>query len=119
MEVAEFRLGLRLLLGDEIALGPGKAELIERIARTGSISAAAREMGMSYTRAWKLVRTMNACFATPVVDAVRGGRAGGSATVTPLGRQVSRLYRRMEKAGVRAMTADLKELRRLLRSTPR
>ena len=62
MEVAEFRLGLRLLLGDEIALGPGKAELIERIARTGSISAAAREMGMSYTRAWKLVRTMNACF---------------------------------------------------------
>lgn len=115
MDVARLQLRLRLLLGDDIALGPGKAELIEHIARTGSISAAARAMDMSYTRAWKLVRTMNASFSGPLVDCTRGGRAGGSATVTALGRQVVRLYRRMEKAGRRAVAADLRDLRKLLR----
>ncbi len=65
---------LRVLLGEAIAIGPGKAQLLERIEATGSISAAARTMGMSYRRAWLLVDTMNQCFHEPLVETAAGGK---------------------------------------------
>ena len=67
------RVRIRILAESVVALGPGKADLLEGIAATGSISAAAREAGMSYRRAWILVDTMNACFAKPLVMTAKGG----------------------------------------------
>lgn len=88
---------LRLKLGPVIAMGPGKAELLEQIADTHSISAAAKRMGMSYRRAWLLVDTMNHSFASPLVETATGGRQGGGASLTPLGHQVLSLFREFEQ----------------------
>jgi molybdate transport system regulatory protein len=86
-----------------IVLGPGKADLLEAIARTGSIRAAADELGMSYMRAWTLVRTMNAAFRNPLVEKVRGGTDQGGAQLTKSGETVLRLYRKMEEKAARAV----------------
>ncbi|WP_431470053.1 winged helix-turn-helix domain-containing protein [Sphingosinithalassobacter sp. LHW66-3] len=75
MAAARLKLKIQIMAGDEIALGPGKAALLEAIAATGSISAAARATGMSYRRAWLLVDTCNRCFTEPLVETVRGGGA--------------------------------------------
>jgi len=83
---------VRILAGSAIALGPGKADLLRAIDDTGSISGAARRMRMSYRRAWLLVHTMNECFQSPLVEAEKGGSAGGGAKLTPRGREVLRLY---------------------------
>lgn len=112
---AELRLRPRVYRGTEIALGPGKAELLDAIARTGSIRQAAAQLGMSYMRAWTLVRTMNACFAVPLVEAERGGRSGGVARLTPDGQRVLELYRDIAAESVRAATPAWKKLRKLLR----
>ena len=109
----QFRL--RVVLGDDIAVGPGKVELLEAIGETGSITAAARTLGMSYRRAWLLVDMMNRCFASPVVDAETGGPRGGGTRLTPLGEDVMRCYRRIEAAAEAANAADLAALIRLLR----
>jgi len=85
---------LRVRLGDEIALGPGKVELLGRIQQTGSITQAARQMGMSYMRAWKLIQTMNHCFKEPVVVAVRGGQQKGGAGLTGVAPRCSASIRR-------------------------
>ncbi len=85
----------RLERGDEIALGPGKVDLLEAIENAGSISGAARELGMSYRRAWLLVETMNQCFRLPLV-ATTSFRRGG-ASLTDNGRAVLALYRRIER----------------------
>ena len=80
---------LRIVAGKNIALGPGKADLLEALAKTGSITKAAAQMGMSYMRAWTLIRTMNESFHEPLVDAVRGGmQGGGGACLTKTGRDV-------------------------------
>lgn len=105
---------LRILLGAEIAIGPGKADLLDAIARTGSISAAAREMGMSYRRAWLLVDTMNHCFRAPLVDASKGGSGGGGARVTELGLEVLARYRAMEIKAASSVAAEMREFSRLL-----
>src|SRR2546430_15821109 len=68
---------IRILIGAVVAIGPGRADLLGAIARTGSISAAAREMKMSYRRAWLLVEAMNAAFRRPLVETLTGGRHGG------------------------------------------
>jgi molybdate transport system regulatory protein len=83
---------IRILAGSQIALGPGKADLLRAIDETGSISAAARAMGMSYRRAWLLVHTMNECFRSPLVEAVKGGVEGGGARLTKTGREVLSHY---------------------------
>jgi len=83
---------VRLYLDDQVAFGPGKARLLALIAETGSISAAARGMGMSYRRAWVLVETMNQCFAAPLVATAQRGKGGGGATINDNGRQVLALY---------------------------
>jgi len=85
-----------------IVLGPGKADLLAAIARTGSIRAAASELGMSYMRAWTLVRTMNAAFNKPLVEKERGGPAQGGAALTVSGKKVLALYRRMEEKAAHA-----------------
>ncbi|MDB6178893.1 LysR family transcriptional regulator [Paracoccus sp. Z330] len=90
------RIKLRLQYAPTLVLGPGKAELLEAISRTGSISAAGREMGMSYRRAWALVEEMNAGFSTPVVDSSRGGPGGGGAVLTPTGHKVLHHFRQLE-----------------------
>jgi molybdate transport system regulatory protein len=88
-------LRLRLLFGDRLVFGPGKGELLARIAETGSIAAAGRAMGMSYKRAWALVEEMNAVFRAPLVQSARGGAGGGGATLTPDGCEVLDAYRAM------------------------
>lgn len=100
------RLTFRVLLGDEIALGPGKVGLLEAIIETGSIAAAGRSMGMSYKRAWHLVDTLNRCFATPLVETAKGGAHGGGAHVTPLGHEVIARYRALERRARRAVRDD-------------
>ena len=97
------------------AMGPGKAELIERIAQTGSISAAARAMGMSYRRAWQLVEALNSAYKEPVVVTAIGGRRGGGASVTPYGKRLAALFRSMEEKASGAIAADLKRFSRHLR----
>jgi molybdate transport system regulatory protein len=105
---------LRILLGAEIAIGPGKADLLDAVARTGSISAAAREMGMSYRRAWLLVETMNRCFKAPLVATCKGGAGGGGAHVTELGLEVLARYRAMELKAAASVAAEMREFTRLL-----
>ena len=108
-------LTLRILGRGTPAMGPGKAELIERIDATGSISAAARAMGMSYRRAWQLVEALNAAFKEPMVVTAVGGERGGGARVTPYGRRQAVLFRKMEGKASTAIAADLKRYRRQLR----
>jgi molybdate transport system regulatory protein len=78
---------LRVICGESIALGPGKVDLLELVFKTGSIREAADRMGMSYMRAWTLIKTMNACFREPLVEAVRGGSKHGGAKLTATGRE--------------------------------
>jgi molybdate transport system regulatory protein len=96
-------------------MGPGKAELVERIGRTGSISAAAREMGMSYRRAWQLVESLNEDFLEPVVVTATGGTRGGGARVTPFGVRLVAGFRVMEAKASAAIAADLRRLEGRLR----
>jgi molybdate transport system regulatory protein len=87
---------IRINLG-AAAFGPGKADLLEQIAETGSISAAARKMRMSYKRAWQLVGEMNRMFAQPLIEAAPGGAHGGGATLTALGVRIAAAYRSIQK----------------------
>ena len=101
--------------GADIAVGPGKVDLLEAIGRAGSISAAARALGMSYRRAWLLIDTMNRCFRAPVIEAEAGGRRGGGARLTALGAQIVTRYRAIERKAARAGAADIRALTRLLK----
>ena len=107
---------LRVRVGGNIALGPGKVELLSRIGETGSISEGARLMGMSYMRAWTLIKTMNAAFKAPVIEAARGGEHGGGAQLTRTGRRALEIYQHMESASLTAIKDDWRNLRKLLRS---
>jgi len=107
---------LRVHLGEEIALGPGKIELLQRIQETGSITQAARQMRMSYMRAWKLIQTMNHCFKKPVLVAMRGGQQRGGTGLTDLGAKVLGLYQKMERNSLRACRKPGAQLRSLLRA---
>lgn len=102
---------LRIVLEPDIAIGPGKADLLEGIRETGSIAGAGRRMGMSYKRAWYLVETMNRCFRRPLVEASKGGRTGGGARLTGLGHEVLARYRRMEALTAQAIEPELAALR--------
>jgi molybdate transport system regulatory protein len=107
------RARLRFVLEPDIALGPGKADMLERIRETGSISAAGRLMGMSYKRAWMMVESMNRCFRKPLVEAAKGGARGGGARLTPNGEAVLAHYRNMEAKAAKAIAAELRALQRL------
>lgn len=107
-------LKLRILF-DDAMLGPGKADLLDRIRATGSISAAGRQMGMSYKRAWMLVDEMNAAFRAPLVAASRGGAGGGGARLTEAGAEVLRLYHRVVAEAMAAAAPDIARLEQMLR----
>jgi molybdate transport system regulatory protein len=92
----------RVLTRGEGAFGPGKANLLERIAAEGSISKAAKALNMSYSRAWQLVDSMNSHFRKPLVQSSTGGRRGGGAVLTRAGEEVLSLYRKMQER----LTAD-------------
>jgi molybdate transport system regulatory protein len=101
--------------GDEPAIGSGKADLLDAIIATGSISAAGRAMNMSYRRAWLLVDTMNRCFREPLVKTSAGGEHGGGAAVTGAGLAVLAEFRRMQQATDAAAQPYLDVFARLLR----
>ena len=103
----------RVYLGEDLMLGPGKVDLMKALHTTGSISAAARTLGMSYKRAWLLLETLNQGFGRPLVDTSHGGRGGGGARLTELGEEVLRLYSEMESACAEAVRPGLRSLLRL------
>ncbi|HUU72380.1 MAG TPA: winged helix-turn-helix domain-containing protein [Burkholderiales bacterium] len=105
---------LRISFRKSIAMGPGKADLLDAIAESGSISAAARKLGMSYRRAWLLVDTMNASFKSPLVETLTGGAQGGGARVTELGRDVVRRYRVMEKKACASVAREMAQFSDLM-----
>ncbi len=112
------RMLLRLYLQGRRPLGPGKIRLLATIHDEGSISAAARNMRMSYRSAWLLVDSMNGLFRQPVVTTTRGGRGGGAATVTTFGRKLIARYDAMERAARQAIARDLTWLERSVAPPP-
>src|SRR5713101_5204611 len=105
---------LRIVLGKDIAIGPGKADILEGIRETGSIAAAGRGLGMSYKRAWLLVESMNRCFKKPLVEATKGGHAGGGAHLSAMGEEVLKRYRSMQTLAEAAIDDEVKAMLRLL-----
>ena len=105
------RLRVRVVLREGAALGPGKADLLEGIRESGSISAAGRRMRMSYKRAWQLVDELNGLFREPLVRASTGGSGGGGAILTPLGEEVLARFRRIEARSSRASASEMTALR--------
>lgn len=107
-------LSLRIKLGPDSFLGPGKVGLLKRIDRLGSISAAARDMGMSYRRAWLLIDSLNRVLSEPVLATEPGGKKGGGASLTPTGRRLLNLYLAIEERSSREASKDLRDLELLL-----
>jgi len=113
--VPEHGLGhLRIVLSETAYIGPGRADLLEGIAKTGSISAAGKAMGMSYKRAWDLVQALNEGFGQPLVETNRGGARQGGAVLTPRGRDVLSRYRAMQARAELAIAEDIAALRALI-----
>ena len=106
---------VRILIGSATALGPGKVGLLEAIAQRGSISGAARDLGMSYRRAWMLVDTMNRCFTSDLVETNTGGKGGGGARVTDVGLDVIQRYHDMEAKAAASVVAETDDFAKLLR----
>jgi molybdate transport system regulatory protein len=110
---------LRLVRGGTVLFGPGKADLLEAIAATGELRAAARRLGMSYMRAWTLVQAMNEAFGRPVVSTKRGGSLHGTACLTPLGLRALTLYHEMERKSLAVSRPAFRRLLRLLARSSR
>lgn len=102
---------IRIDFGPGRALGPGKVDLLECIAETGSLAQAATALEMSYRRAWALLQDLNTLFQTPVVTLTKGGRGGGGAVVTPLGRTVIAAFRDVEAEAAKAAAGRFRRLR--------
>ena len=109
----QFRL--RVMREDTVAIGPGKVALLEAISETGSISAAARQLDMSYRRAWLLVDELNSGLVSPAVSTAAGGARGGGTALTPVGLEVVRRYRTIEDMARLAAAKEVAALTRLLR----
>ncbi|MBL6751359.1 MAG: LysR family transcriptional regulator [Nevskia sp.] len=112
--MAATQIRIRIFAGEEIAFGPGKADLLDAIAQAGSISGGARKLGMSYRRAWQLVDTMNRCFRQPLVVAATGGEKGGGAQLTDFGRRMLAQYRGIEGIAAASIRAGSRKLMREL-----
>jgi molybdate transport system regulatory protein len=104
------RPSLRIDFGPERRLGPGKIRLLEAVGETGSISAAARKLDMSYKRAWDLVDELNGLLHLPVVTTAKGGSGGGGAALTEFGAELIAAYRELEKASAQLVNRRLKRL---------
>lgn len=107
------RLTIRIDFDDGSGLGPGKVQLLELIAETGSIRKAAAQLGMSYRKAWLLLQALKETFGTPLVETVSGGKSGGGTSLTAAGREVVSRYRKLERAAVKAVANDFKALTRI------
>ena len=118
MRVGPLKVKAQIFCGDEPAMGPGKADLLEAIDRTGSISAAGRAMGMSYRKTWLLVDSMNRCWRDRLVDTTAGGGRTRGARLTAAGRDVLRTYRHLEVQMADAVARDLGDLSAMLRDVP-
>lgn len=119
-QVGPLKLKAQLLCGGELAMGPGKADLLDAIAAEGSISAAGRKLGMSYRRSWLLVDTMNRCWAEPLVETTAGGGQSKGARLTEAGREILAAYRALEAQIVKAAeSGPLKSMAEKLRPEPR
>ena len=110
----DIQLRLRLKCGDQVVIGPGKIALLEAIGTSGSISAAARALGMSYRRAWLLVDEMNRGLVSPVIRATTGGTRGGGATLTDVALQIIERYRAVQATALVAAADDLSALLQLV-----
>ncbi len=106
----QLRLRMRITEGDTIAIGPGKIALLEAVQAHGSITAAAKSLGMSYRRAWVLVDELNGALRTPAVTSAQGGPRGGGSVLTPAGEKAVRLYRAIEAKALKACAADIAQL---------
>lgn len=109
------RLKLSIAFDSGARVGPGKAALLESVRATGSISAAARSMGMSYKRAWVLLDSINQAFTEPVVSAAPGGATGGGAALTAFGIELLERYRRIEEGATALAAEDVAALARRAR----
>lgn len=108
-------LSLRIDVGDDVRIGPGKIALLEQISAHGSISAAGRAMDMSYKRAWDLVDEINRVCGRDTVERQTGGKNGGGAVLTPFGEELVTRYRRIERDAASAVRRDLAQLQADLR----
>ena len=115
---ARLKIQGRLMLDEEIAFGPGKAELLDAIQTAGSISAAGKKLGMSYRRAWMLVDSMNRCFQQPLVQTATGGTQGGGTQLTAMGLDVLKRYRALQIEINRLSEQHFSEFKSLLRKKP-
>jgi len=113
--MASPRLSIRIDLASGDRIGPGKIALLEAIRSTGSISAGARSLGMSYRRAWLLVEEINHALREPAVTAETGGRSGGGAALTPVGERVVDLYRAIETHARTAAGGEFRAIGKLVR----
>ena len=109
----------RVQIKHAVAIGPGKADVLQAIADTGSLAEAGRRLGMSYQRVWSLVAAMNGDFVEPLVLKQRGGAAGGGAQLTEAGARVLSIYRAIERDAQRAVARRLPQLVALIRPTAR
>ena len=114
--MAATRLSIRIDLPNGDRIGPGKIALLEAIRSTGSISAGARALGMSYRRAWLLVEEINETLREPAVSAETGGRSGGGAVVTPAGERIIDLYRSIESHARTAAGGEFRAIGKLVRA---
>ncbi|WP_111493318.1 MULTISPECIES: winged helix-turn-helix domain-containing protein [Marinobacter] len=112
------RFQLRLVSGKDVVIGPGKADLLEAVGRTGSIASATREMKLSYKKAWQLIHTMNQHFREPVITTATGGSRHGGAELTDLGRQVLAQFRALEARMAPEATPEAQALMTLLADDP-
>jgi molybdate transport system regulatory protein len=109
------RLRIRVEFDGKHTIGPGKIQLLEAVGEHGSISAAARSMGMSYRHAWEMLDDLLQCFRDPVIETETGGRAGGGARLTEFGRGLISRYRQMQETAGEALRPDLDALTRACR----
>lgn len=108
------RFRLRVTCGETVAIGPGKIQLLEAIQRTGSLTAAAKSIGMSYRRAWLLIDELNRALKIPAVESAKGGEHGGGSVLTSVGEKLVQQYRSIEAAAAASCKAQIRALTGLL-----
>jgi molybdate transport system regulatory protein len=113
-DAPRLKLRMRVTVGDVIAVGPGKIELLEALDETGSITAAAKSLGMSYRRAWLLIDELNRALREPAVTTAAGGAKGGGSVLTESGQALVSLYREIEQQALAASKPEIRKLLKLL-----
>jgi molybdate transport system regulatory protein len=111
----EVRFRMRIRQAESVAIGPGKVDLLEAVQKHGSISAAARSLGMSYRRAWLLIDELNRTLKSPATVSEAGGAAGGGCVLTPVGEKIIFLYRDIEEQAARTCAPQISALTRMMK----